>query len=1348
LKLNQQLIFLLNGHTITLTHLFSDSTSESQHSFNQETLERLMSTELSGVEKCLEELLFSTPLLGTFGWRPLIDSILSKIQKFCDSDNGGDPAAPNSLSISKLELFGMPPRLISPEILLPWFRDLSLQSSNLNLRPLGSMRFPSFLFDTFLSSKIRQDLPQSPYSMSLLLLHASGSLGQCAIWILVANQMFAHASGPFRDLITARNSVKRDSEEVRGSCQLIFQLSLICSVTIRTFFFLWTTSYSEELTLRHLLSTNGEVFQSSLLNWLVFLFAIKEEFFLSASPSGDEMDPLREFVSQVAQELQYFFSFLLHNSLLQSPNLRSQLLYSTIACSPVEISEMLSLSPSCAYPTTSSSSQKSPQSILETNILPSFQILNDLLLGETTVAMAPLISSFALSILKNLESFCGDLRILSEDSAIFERERVSPGPGRGEFGDRNGAVSLDWIAYASRCSANALAALLFSVSKLLLLSLLSELHVVWFEQQQQEEEEDQEDRWECLLRILTKLYSDFSLKGLFRLDAGEVSAALQSKFSGILWRHYLPTPPTEVVTTENQNNFFWVPSLENFSGEALFSVMSILGQVSYDIYAFPLWQGYCVNKSHSLQWSPPIERFSDLYLLIKFSSDFMGLSISLCRASSYFLFTSLSQLRHPGACHADYLTREQQILHYLADPTADLTSLPLTPYESPPSNDSFFKIPEELLLSFYSDLLKFGLPETELDLSAFPQRLPVATEQQQSQSDQIFFEVREKDVQSYAHLNLCLTALSIQLADIEVWMKVHEKLLELLYRCLDDVSYHIFPFQNLPPELLECSFREILSIQHIFLGTFSLSPETISRDVVTQLSPLVQCEEIHHRCFPPEYSSASPLPPFLHCQHPPPCGVKSFFIPSHDGESDVDPPVDLKNSEYFLPLLFAKLNTTVKLSTKVVNVIQQLFQQLHSQTRAREELSDIASKYLSFCEARSALCLTLSKVFSSDSRSPTGTYRRWLRGSLYNAIAGLEIIENHSSTTTILSMSESLYAEDSNPDHPIIALSTTNNQFLNSSSTAETAAGVPHHPSRYFLLFMKGKLLWKLTQRGEMALPSLYEANMALTKLITGGERIDKRLKALVVCEIQKIRFYSSMRVLWQLHNRPSLATTTVPTPEAPQDSSPEISRLLELLSKGGGRSEMDDAVPVTLATGETEILSNPWSRSTLVCNSCGHPKELSDPEQRQLALDLLMRGEPLSMASESFGSLSAETLIRSFRGVAADSLKELTSCRSWDASDFQSIYLLSRFLCGFALSRLHPDLAWVTSSSDVTLHSSVLLPSFADAMEASLAEMQKLFERKRVQIVAMWSHENTPHRLHQVPLPPSSLPPQLSTDL
>ena len=393
--LKQQLILLLNGHSVTLIHL-SDMTSES-HSVNQKVLEKLVSTEISGVEKFYEEILLSTSSLRTSGWRLRAEPLFSKIRQFCKSSDQMSP-----LSISKLELFVMPPRLISAETLLSWFEDISLHSSNLNLPPLGSIQFPSFSCDHFLISHIRQALPQSPFAMALLFLHASSRLGQSQIWILLANQLFSLVSGPFRNLITTRNSKAVSDDESQ-----IFQFSLICSITIRTFFFLRTIV--EELPLRELLlSSTGEVFQSSLFQWLVFLSALRGS--LSARR---HQNPLHEFVSQVSRELQYLLSFSLRNSLLHSSHLRFQLLYSAIACSPVDISEMILPS--------SSASQSPPRSILETNVLPCLQILSDLLLGETkgchSSAVATVISFFSVSILKNLKSLCGGLQILSEDSA-------------------------------------------------------------------------------------------------------------------------------------------------------------------------------------------------------------------------------------------------------------------------------------------------------------------------------------------------------------------------------------------------------------------------------------------------------------------------------------------------------------------------------------------------------------------------------------------------------------------------------------------------------------------------------------------------------------------------------------------------------------------------------------------------------------------------------------------------------------------------------------------------------------------------------------------------------------------
>jgi hypothetical protein len=403
----------------------------------------------------------------------------------------------------------------------------------------------------------------------------------------------------------------------------------------------------------------------------------------------------------------------------------------------------------------------------------------------------------------------------------------------------------------------------------------------------------------------------------------------------------------------------------------------------------------------------------------------------------------------------------------------------------------------------------------------------------------------------------------------------------------------------------------------------------------------------------------------------------------------------------------------------------------------------VTLKYLSFCEARSVLFLALSKLYPAHSRAKSCLLKR----ALYNTLTGLDLMTNQrGSDSTSVHWNESQYANQITE-----TMLSTQTGF---EITAPTVASSPLFTSRYYLLFLKGKLLWKLTRQSALALPLLFEADMALTKVINGGEKVDKRLKAVVVCEVQKIRFYSAMRALWFLHT--DRAATTSPTDPSLVSSSQSggtyFQRLLKLLNFNCNRDTDEDfssspieamgpseAVSATERVDEADgrVHTEEVSRSIRLCPSCGNPKDLSSQsDQLELIFALLMDGNPRHsvFSTDTASSVDSvpDTLINGFRNVVRDSLKEIAACRTWDPYDFQSIYLLSRILQGMALSRSFPELAWVTSH-ELPLHPSVLLPSAHQHLETALLEIYKLFERKKVQIVLMWSHESSAHRLHQV---------------
>ena len=322
--------------------------------------------------------------------------------------------------------------------------------------------------------------------------------------------------------------------------------------------------------------------------------------------------------------------------------------------------------------------------------------------------------------------------------------------------------------------------------------------------------------------------------------------------------------------------------------------------------------------------------------------------------------------------------------------------------------------------------------------------------------------------------------------------------------------------------------------------------------------------------------------------------------------------------------------------------------------------------------------------------------------------------------------------------------------------------------TKYYLLFMRGKTIWKLTKRGDLALPYLQDANTLISKGINNSnEKIDKKLKALIIFYIHKIRFFVSLNILWSWHTRSF--TSTLPSnhhhhqqqqKQQEQKQQEQFEKLIKILSllnveekkeentqgndqiqnkkcfNDGNDKNIDNEVelvsslypksslPTPITTTTTITPTNILESSTIadICSSCGCPKLLNSSQQYEQCIKFFGFEEE-NIFPISFSSVSNH--IPNLENIIKDSIIGIISCRIWDSYDFQSSYFLSRISYHITLLKSNSQFLWISPLFATSL--------IQNTFESSLNEIYKLFEKKKTQIVSMWSHENTIHRLHQI---------------
>ena len=301
----------------------------------------------------------------------------------------------------------------------------------------------------------------------------------------------------------------------------------------------------------------------------------------------------------------------------------------------------------------------------------------------------------------------------------------------------------------------------------------------------------------------------------------------------------------------------------------------------------------------------------------------------------------------------------------------------------------------KLLDLFYLDLFKFGLPESEFNLSKFPLRLPLKTtttttgqQNLEKYDSHYFFDIKEEDIKSYAHINLFINSLLINSQNIDVWCKLHEKIYEMSCRCLDDISYRIYPLKNIPINIMNLCFENLSCIQHLLLGTFTKCPEDITKDLLDKIN-IIENISFVQRNQSTLYNSCCYESKNNNQSENNVCKKNMYFISSFEGRKDgpaIDYPVTLTDADSYLLLLLGKFNTLRKINENIANQVHYLHQQLKSKNNSFEspDLAYSPTKYVVLCELRTVFYFTLSKIFQRKSIE----HQQCLQRVYFNSVLG------------------------------------------------------------------------------------------------------------------------------------------------------------------------------------------------------------------------------------------------------------------------------------------------------------------------------------------------------------------------
>ena len=311
--------------------------------------------------------------------------------------------------------------------------------------------------------------------------------------------------------------------------------------------------------------------------------------------------------------------------------------------------------------------------------------------------------------------------------------------------------------------------------------------------------------------------------------------------------------------------------------------------------------------------------------------------------------------------------------------------------------------------------------------------------------------------------------------------------------------------------------------------------------------------------------------------------------------------------------------------------------------------------------------------------------------------------------------------------------------------------------TNYFLPFVRGQMLWHLTGSVVPCLKYMTHADAAVERSIS-VDKIDKRYRSLVVCELHKIRFRMCLRLLsggyFDSQNVESISECdssdctidVIIQCLVDTDASNSYQRKRPAPSTGtSSASQASDETYGDNSGGDANVLYNDQEVDAedaasviALCSSCGISVACSSLEREEAEMNQVISAlcgtEWRYFAPEDTSSFLTPAMRLRLWQVAVDALKGLRSCRIWDTYDFKSVFLVALFLISFHRAKKYSALHWALPPEEIlpALDDALGTWTGSDFLQGALAEIHKLFEKRRPQVVAMWTHENSPQRFDQ----------------
>jgi hypothetical protein len=494
--------------------------------------------------------------------------------------------------------------------------------------------------------------------------------------------------------------------------------------------------------------------------------------------------------------------------------------------------------------------------------------------------------------------------------------------------------------------------------------------------------------------VFEAMYSEMSLRGLFHVGNGEFSKMLLIALSPLLATTYYPRHQELIsqcvhdhqssigtsITRNYGRRALQYPShitVESFTSDSLTLLMTLLGQLCYDLYAFPLCMYYCKNKTDTLSGNVDLKAFPFLLAFIRFCDDDMGVHAAASRMAYNFLYSSISEVMYPAKHFASVASCEESILQALCDIHGDSNSLIdiLTQNNEDLGTDNAM---HDVFRDFYDGLLKCGLMDASFAIASFPKRPYDSIEpSSQTYEPHPFFYQNADEIKNHAHLHLYLSHLSLYPGDIDVWFRMHDRLHELVCLCLDDIGFNIYSPRNVSSAIKSLAMGSIGSMVRVLCGTMTAQADVIYNETldIMRVSGLMEVVSNSKVSWWDEHHSPISSPDTIHnceceCES---VAIKRSFVSCLDGiPADYE---DLKerpgalSSLVGIGLVFAKLNALVHMSKKVVAVIHKLLVCDEDAIRRCDSCSvpsDFAQRYSMLCEQRCLSLLTAAKLYPPE----------------------------------------------------------------------------------------------------------------------------------------------------------------------------------------------------------------------------------------------------------------------------------------------------------------------------------------------------------------------------------------------